>query len=418
MRTVIIGGGLVGLSTAQALIERGETVLVLEARESVGLETSFANGGMLTPALPEPWNSPGVFGHLLTSLFQPRAAMKLRLRAIPSLLTWGTGFLLNSRKSRYLAATLDNHKLARYSLAKTLGISQRLNLRYDLSENGTLCIFQDAGHMDDRRQLGRLLEPHGLRMQELDVEQVIDKEPVLAPIRNKLAGGIWFPDDAHGDSHLFCQELATEIVRQGGEIRTGVSVSRLDASRGRISGVVTSQEVIAAARVVVAAGSRSPALLRSVGQAVAVKPAKGYSITLDASGLGKLPRCAVADDASHAVVTAFGSRLRICGTAEFAGFDKGLTPERVDNIFHVFESVLPQLAAQADRGSVKAWAGLRPMSNDGRPFIGAGSVDGLFINTGHGALGWTMAMGSANVVADLICGVAPATEYRAFDPLR
>jgi D-amino-acid dehydrogenase len=344
--------------------------------------------------------------------------MKLRLRAIPSLLTWGVGFLRNSSNRRYLSATLDNYRLARYSLEKTLRVTGERNFKYDFSDHGTLCIFQDAAPMAERRQVGRHLADLGLAMQELDVDQVVDREPLLAPIRERLVGGIWFPDDARGDAHLFCRELAVAIVAAGGEIRTDTIVSGLSRANGRINGVIVGGELVPADRVVVAAGSYSPKLLASVGQSVAVKPAKGYSITADASELGPLPNTAVVDDSSHAVITAFGSRLRVCGTAEFTGFDKRLTRERVDNLFRVLESVFPELAARVDGEKIEAWAGLRPMSNDGRPFIGAGAVEGLYINTGHGALGWTMAMGSANVLADLICGKTPETDHLPFDVLR
>lgn len=418
MQTIIVGGGLIGLSTAHALLERGEEVLVFERLDGVGQDTSFANGGMLTPSLPEPWNGPGVFGHLASSIFNPQASMKLRLQQIPSLLTWGLKFLRNSSEDRFLAATLDNHRLARYSLEKTLEISTRLDFQYDFSEQGTLCIFQDAAHMDDRRRVSHHLRDCGLQMQELDVEQVVAREPVLESVRDKIIGGLWFPDDARGDAHLFCRELASAVTAAGGEIRTGTSVSQLTCDNGRMTGIVANGKSFAADRVVVAAGSYSPHLLGTIGQSVSVKPAKGYSITIDGSGLGKLPGSAIADDSSHAVITSFGERLRICGTAEFAGFDKRLRPERVNNLFDVFESVLPEMAVRVERNHFNAWAGLRPMSDDGRPFIGAGSIGGLFINTGHGALGWTMAMGSANVLADLICGTMPDTDHSPFDPLR
>lgn len=272
--------------------------------------------------------------------------------------------------------------------------------------------------MDDRRKICEYLKDSGLQALELGVDEIVAREPVLEPGHKRIIGGFWFPDDARGDAHLFCQELAAAVVAEGGEIRTRSPVSQLLSDNGEISGVVTKGEPIKARRVIVAAGSHSSKLLGSVRCSVPVKPAKGYSITVDGRELGELPNSAIADDASHAVIAAFGSRLRVCGTAEFAGFDQRLTPQRVNKLFHVLESVLPELAARVERRQVDAWAGLRPMSNDGRPFIGAGSIQGLFINSGHGALGWTMAMGSANVLADLICGRTPETDHSPFDPLR
>jgi len=414
MRTVVIGGGLIGLCTAQALVEREQEVLVLEAREGVGLETSFANGGMLTPSLPEPWNGPGVFAHLLGSLFNPRASTRLRLRAVPSLVSWGIEFLKNATPDRYLAATRDNFRLACYSLQKTLEVTQRLDLAYDLSERGTLCIFEDAGHMAERTGLCKDLADLGLAMRECGVAQVIDIEPTLAPIRDRLVGGLWLPGDARGDAHLFCCALARAMAGQGVRIVTRSTVTRLVVAGGRVLGVATDAGILRADRVVVAAGVRSPALLETAGQSVPVKPAKGYSITMEGSTLGRLPDVTLLDDVSHTVINSFGDRLRIAGTAEFAGFDKTVTPARIDNLLRALDSVLPDLAAKVDRDAVKPWVGLRPMSSDGRAFIGPTATDGLFVNTGHGALGWTMAMGSAHVLADQIIGRQPEVDAQPF----
>jgi len=419
MRTIIIGGGLIGLASAQALIERGHDVLVLEAREDVGLETSYANGGMLTPSLPEPWNGPGVLMHLLKSLFDPHAALKLRPHVLPSLFGWGLKFLKHSKPSRYLAATADNYRLAVFSLAKTLDVSRRLALSYDLAERGTLCLFEDRASLEDRRRVCELLAPLGLRFENYAPAAVVAAEPLLEPIRDRLIGGIWLPDDARGDAHRFCQALAAALREQGGEIRTGVRVQRLVTARGRVTAVLLpGNDELAADRVVVAAGVHSPHLLRTVGVRVAVQPAKGYSITIDARDLGPLPSAAIADDASHAVVTTFGTRLRVVGTAEFAGFDKRLTPARIDNLQRILARLLPQLAARIPPSAARAWAGLRPLSADGRPYIGPTAIPGLFVNTGHGALGWTLAMGSGHLLADLLGGTPTAIDPTPFLPAR
>jgi len=418
MRIIIIGGGLIGLASAQALIERGHDVLVLEAREDVGLETSYANGGMLTPSLPEPWNGPGVLTHLLQSLFDPRAALKLRPRVLPSLVGWGIAFLRNSRESRYLAATEDNYRLAVFSLARTLDVSRRLALNYDLAERGTLCLFEDRANLENRRQVCELLAPLGLRFEDYTPAAVVAAEPLLAPIRDRLVGGIWLPDDARGDAHRFCQALAVAIREQGGEIRTGTRVQALVRVKGRVAAVLTGDGEVAADRIVVAAGVDSSLLLRGVGVRVAVQPAKGYSITIDAGDLGPLPSAAIADDASHAVVTTFGTRLRVVGTAEFAGFDKRLTPARIDNLHRILAHLLPRLAARISPADDQPWAGLRPLSADGRPYIGPTSIPGLFVNTGHGALGWTLAMGSGHLLAGLLDGTPTAVDPTPFLPCR
>ena len=399
---LIIGGGLIGLATAQVLVEQGEHVRVLVAREGVGLETSFANGGLLTPSMPEPWNGPGVYRHLAASLFRSSSSMQLRLRALPSLLSWGITFLRNSTPGRFYSATDDNYRLAVYSLDKTLALSERLQFDYDFLDAGTLSVFQNAEQMAERQAISDHLACHGLMSVTVVRDEIVALEPLLKDVADKLIGGIWFPDDASGDAHLFCRELAREVIAGGGEIDTGMRVTGLILRNGKMTGVDTNRGRIDASRVVVAAGVYSPHLLRGVKHALPVKPAKGYSVTVDAEGLGELPGVAIQDDESHAVISRFGNRIRVVGTAEFAGFDTSIGKARIDHLLGVLESLLPDLASRADRTSAEAWAGLRPMSNDGRPFIGSGNIEGLFINAGHGALGWTMAMGSAHLLADQI----------------
>ena len=416
--TVIIGGGLIGLATAHALAERSEEVLLLEAEDGVGMDTSFANGGMLTPSLPEPWNGPGVFGHLVTSLLRPGAPMKLRVGAIPSLFTWGIGFIRHSGRRSYYAASEHNYRLAAYSLEQTRAITDRLELQFDYADRGTLCIFEDEAHLQDRQALCERLAPLGLVSRRLKAGEVMETEPTLAPSADRLAGGIWLPDDARGDAHQFCRELARVVTGAGGEIRTNTRVTGIEVDKGKVAAVVTANGRIAAQRVIVAAGSYSAALVRPLGIRLALKPAKGYSLTIDGDGLGSLPDVAIGDDATHTVVTSLGRRLRVAGTAEFAGFDKSLTPARVAALYRALEAVLPEIARRVNRDKAEAWTGLRPMSNDGMPFVGPTGIDGLYVNSGHGALGWTMAMGSGSLLADVIAGRDAAIDPGPYLPVR
>ncbi len=343
----------------------------------------------------------GIIG-LAASLFRSSAAMQLRFRAIPSLMSWGVAFLRNSTAKRFYAATKDNYRLAVYSRDQTLALTEKLELDYDLLDSGTLCLFQNSQQMAERQAICDHLAKLGLRSRNVDRNEIDEIEPTLKDRADKYTGAIWFPDDALGDAHLFCKELARTVVAGGGEIDTGMRVSKLIREKGKMLGVDTNRGRIDAQRIIIAAGVHSPPLLRSVAFSLAVKPAKGYSLTFDCKDLGDLPGVAILDAASHSAISRFGRRIRIVGTADFAGFDKSIAQSRVDQLFAVLESLLPGLAAKVDRGAGQAWAGLRPMSSDGRPFIGAGNIEGLFINAGHGALGWTMAMGSAHLLADQI----------------
>lgn len=418
MRTIVVGGGLLGLCTASALVNRGEDVLVLEAREDVGLEASFANGGMLTPSLPEPWNGPGVLKQLMKSLIDPAAAVKLNMREIPSLIGWGLDFLVHSTAEHHHAAAADNYRLARYSLGLTLDAGRRFGLDCDLAEGGSLCIFTDAAGAEARLEACRRLSAHGVAARVCSSEEVAQIEPALAPIAAQLAGGIWLPDDARGDAHRFCTQLAAAIVGQGAELRTDTRVTALLSAEGRMTGVSTPAGRLPAQNVIVAAGTATPHLLQTLGEALAVQPAKGYSITVNEMERSRLPRVTIVDDQSHTVFAALGNRLRVAGTAEFAGFDTTLPPARVQNLFRSLHAVLPELSADVDRRRVEAWAGLRPLSSDGRPFIGPGRTRGLWLNTGHGALGWTMAMGSGELLADQLTGRSTAIDPTPFLPAR
>jgi D-amino-acid dehydrogenase len=408
--TVIVGGGLLGLATAQALLERGEPATVIEAREDVALETSSGNAGMMTPSMGDPWNGPGVHRHLAASLLDPRSPMKLRLRALPSLTTWGVRFLRNSASDRHLAATEANFLLGSYSVQQTRSLRERLGLDYDAADRGTMKVFRDPAAMQPPLELARHLAKLGLQVIELDAAGAVAEEPMLADIRRHIAGALRFPDDAVGDSMKFCQGLRSGLVRAGVGVRVSVRAERLLVDRGVVRGVATDRGEVEADRVIVACGTWSPKLLRSAGVSLPVKPAKGYSLTVDVTGAIRRPGIPVVDDAMHAAVAPLGDRLRVAGTAEFAGFDTTIDRVRVENLAALLRAIYPGLARSVDFSKAVAWTGLRPMSCDGKPFIGESAVRGLYVNSGHGHLGWTLAVGSGQLLADLVVGRKPAID--------
>ena len=228
MSTIVIGAGLMGLASAYALRDRGVEVTILEAREGAALETSFANGGMLTPSMPEPWNSPGVYRHLAASLFDPRSSMKLRPSSIPSLFGWGIKFLRHSSPQRYRAACADNYALASYSLTKTQAVTERLGLEYCRGTRGTLSVFRNAADFAEKDAVCRHLQTLGMRYEVLGVDDMVGIAPVLEEIRGEIHSGILYPGDEHGDAHLFCRGLADAFLQAGGEIRYGVGVERIE----------------------------------------------------------------------------------------------------------------------------------------------------------------------------------------------
>lgn len=418
MTTLIIGGGLMGVTTAWALLERGEAVTVLEGKDGVALDTSYANGGLLTPSMPEPWNGPGVFRHLLASLFQPRSPMKLRLRAVPSLTGWGLRFLRYSARRHHEPACRDNYRLARYSLDRNGALTERLDLAYDRGTAGTLSIFRESADFAAKEAVCRLVAPLGMRYSVLGVDDIVARVPALGDIRDELYNGILYDDDEWGDAHRFCRGLAEACRRAGGGFEFGCEVTGIAVDGDRVSGVSTRAGRIEADRVVVAAGAASPALLRPAGYRLPVRPVKGYSVTVDLAGVAEPPPLPVIDDSMHAGLTPLGTRLRMVGTAEFTGFDRRIDRVRTDNLYRLFERTLPSLAARVDPDSATPWAGLRPVSCDGKPVIGAVGPRGLYVNSGHGPLGWTMATGSAELLADLVTGARPALDPAPYAPGR
>lgn len=412
--TVIVGGGLAGVTSAWELGRRGVPVLLLDAHPQLSMGASFANGGMLTASMSDPWNGPGAFQALVGSLFDPYAALKLRLHALPSLTGWGLKFLANSTRDKHALATRNAYRLARRSLELTDQLGRELNIAYDAASKGTLKVFATRAAAEGPIALAERLRADGLRFEVLDRAGVIAVEPELEQGSENFACGLYYPDDASGDARAFTLGLADKARQAGVRIMTETRVKRILVEGGRISGVMTDREAISATRVVIASGTASPALTRPLGVGLAIKPAKGYSVTIPTEGWSDRPGLAVVDDVMHAAIAPIGDVIRLAGTAEFAGVDRTLDLQRIDNLHRIFARLYPHLAAGVDPAKVRPWTELRPMSADGLPFIGPAGPDGLWINAGHGHLGWTLAAGSAELLADLVTGAPPALEARPF----
>lgn len=417
-KVIVVGAGLAGVTTAHELARRGHETILIERHQGVGLDASYANGALLTPSMAEPWNAPGVHRLLAASLFDPRSAMKLRLSAIPSLIGWGSRFLACSTSARHEAATKASFILAKYSVGRTRDVRAELGLTYDAKTVGTLKIFRTTAAMESALAIASKLEPLGLRFEVSNGDEAVAAEPALAEIRSRIIGALRFPDDESGDARQFCEQLANAFCKAGGILWTHACVTELSVKRSTVSGVMVGERVECAGSVIVAAGSTSADLLRQVGVSVPIRPVKGYTVTFDASHIERGPVIPIVDGALHAAIVPLGSRLRVAGTAEFAGENRRLVEERVDKLLMLPNTTLPRIARQFSRASAQAWAGLRPMSPDGLPFIGPTRISGLYINAGHGHLGWTQAMGSACLLAGTVDGKNPDIDPSPYSAMR
>jgi D-amino-acid dehydrogenase len=400
MKIVVIGGGLLGVTTAYYLASGGHQVIAIDRNDGPGKGASFANGGLLTPSMADPWNSPGSWRVLLTSLARPQSAMKLRMRALPSLLTWGVRFLRNSSPAVFERNTRNNLRLAQYSLAVMRTIRDETGVEYGRAALGSLRVFRNTGALDSAIRTAGKWSSEGLVARELTVLEVLTLEPALEPIADDLAGAIHYQDDEVGDAYRFCIGMRDAAARKGVSFRFGVDATSLIVHSRRIAGVMTNRGRLDADAFVIAGGSYSARLARTARVNLPVRPVKGYSVTFAAPMVGTPLRIPIVDDQLHSVVTPLGGNVRVAGTAEFTGYDLTVRRDRIANLIELLRTLLP--SSSFDMATAKPWCGLRPMSADGVPIVGETSVSNLFVNTGHGHLGWTMAVGSARLLADVI----------------
>jgi D-amino-acid dehydrogenase len=418
MRVLVIGSGLLGVSSAWFLAREGCEVTVVDRLGAAAQGTSFANAGMLTPSMADPWNSPGILWRLLSWLGREDAPFLLRPRALPAMLGWGLAFLAHSTPARQRAAMDANLRLATYSLATMRDLRSDLKLAYDERGNGTLKVFRDRKAFDAASARNAVLAGLGLDVHSLTPALAVALEPALAPVRERLVGAIHCPADESGDAHAFTLALAGHARAAGVQFLFGREVTGFEHAGGRLNAAFAGAERLEAGQFVVAAGSWSPLLLRPLGVRLPVQPVKGYSITLPAGHWPAAPRMPIVDDALHAAATPLGDRLRVAGTAELAGYDCEPTPARIENLFTLLLELFPEYPQPLDRTKAAPWAGLRPMSPDGVPRIGQLGFDNLFVNTGHGHLGWTLAAGSGALLADLVLGKATQLAAAPYRPNR
>ena len=399
--TLVIGAGVVGATTAYYLAREGIPTTVVDAASEVALDTSFANGGLVTPTTAFPWSSPGSLKLMLQSMGREDSPLLLRLTDIPRLGSWGLRFALNCRPSKYRQSAKALSTFATHSLQELTGLLAQRKVRYQVHEGGLLQIYRDEEGVRACRAYASFLQGMGVTYQLLDREAVVALEPSLLPISSSIRMGLLLPGDVWGDAREFALAVESACRELAVEFRYGVKVTGLRVEHGHISGVETDGGIIPAKQVVVCAGPATPSLLKQHGLNAPIQPVKGYSITLRKADIGFLPNRPIVDDHAHLGVTPLGDRLRVAGTVEFAGEDRTVSAARIANLTRALTGLFPGISIPED---VSAWAGLRPMTPDGLPIVDGTSIGGLYVNSGHGALGWTLACGSADLLRRMIMG--------------
>ena len=449
MRIAVLGAGVIGVTTAWYLRQAGHEVELVDRQPAVAQETSFANGGQISVSHSEPWANPGAPALALRWLGREDAPLLFRLRADPAQWLWGLRFLQQCLPWRSRANTALAFRLALYSRQQLQQLRASAALDYDHSTRGILYLYADAAGMAHGQSRAQWLQQQGFAAQVVTPEQCQVLEPALmaapggSPVVRWL-GGIHAPSDEGGDACKFTTALAARAVAAGVRLRLQTSVERIDVERGRVARVMLRSlaEALPAQRAalqvrlqeplqeplqelradayVVALGSYSTRLLAPLGLRLPVYPVKGYSLTIPldpALPAGHAPLGSISDEAHKLVFTRLGDRLRVAGTAELNGFDTRINAVRCEALLQRTHALFPQMVfPEGGLAALRPWSGLRPMTPAGLPCIGPTRLDNLFLNTGHGTLGWTMACGSAALLADLVSGRPPAIDATGLLP--
>lgn len=405
MKVAVLGAGVIGVSTAHALSMLGHDVVVIDRQQSVAEETSFANGGQISSAHTTPWAAPHVPFQAFKWMFQADAPLLFKpLRWDPALWRWSLRFLANCTNRRAALNFEKALRIATYSRGVLQAWRQRHGLQYNQTTGGLLYIYRDQSTAEDGRATAQKLIDHGLSQTILDRDALLAEEPALADADVPLVGGVLSPDDETGDARLFTEVLAKIAEDANVTFRFGTSIKALTTRNRDITGIATDQGTIEADAYVVCLASETPRLLKPLGLDIPIYPAKGYSMTSPITISDAAPSRSITDESKFVVITRLGDRLRAAGTAELAGWNTALDPVRLAPIIAATRSLFPNAADYSD---IEPWCGLRPATPDSVPIIGGTAYGNLFLNTGHGTLGWTMACGSGQALADLISGRTP-----------
>lgn len=405
MKVIVLGGGVIGLCTAYYLARDGAQVTVIDRQSGPALETSFANAGQISPGYSAPWAAPGIPHKAIKWLLQQHAPLAIRPDGSAQQLKWMLQLLKNCTAERYQINKARMMQLAEYSRDCFIKLRNETAIAYEGRQLGTLQVFRTSRQVEAMQKDIAVLQECGVPYNVLDKDGILQAEPALATSIHKLQHiALQLPNDETGDCYLFCQSLVEQAEKLNVTFCWNQKIEQVLVDKKKITGIQIGDEIITADYYVIALGSYSPALLNQIGLDIPVYPVKGYSLTIPIVNAAAAPVSTVMDETYKVAITRFDQRIRVGGMAELAGFDLGLNPRRRATLEMVVHDLFPD---GGNLAQTEFWTGLRPMTPDGTPVIGPTQFDNLFLNTGHGTLGWTMSAGSGRVVADMIHGRRP-----------
>ncbi|EON17801.1 amino acid dehydrogenase [Cupriavidus necator] len=408
MRVLVLGSGVIGVTSAWYLAKAGHEVTVVDREAGPALGTSFANAGQISPGYASPWAAPGVPLKAIKWMFQQHAPLSIRPDGTLFQLQWMWQMLQNCSAERYAVNKERMVRLAEYSRDCIRALRAETGIAYEGRQQGTLQVFRTDEQLQGAAKDIAVLEEAGVPYQLLSREELAASEPALAAVRHKLAGGLRLPNDETGDCALFTQRLAGMAELLGVKFLYNRSIDRLMTQGDAVTGAVVDGQPMDADLVVVALGSWSTQLVKPFLRGMSnlpVYPLKGFSITVPLSDPSRSPESTVLDETYKVAITRFDDRIRVGGMAQIVGYDRSLDPAKRRTLEHVVTDLFP---GAGDVSQATFWTGLRPMTPDGTPIVGPTQVRGLWLNTGHGTLGWTMACGSGKLLSDLVSGTSPA----------
>lgn len=413
MKVVVLGAGVVGIASAWFLAKAGHQVTVIDRQPAAGLETSFANGGQISVSHAEPWANPSAPLKFFKWLAREDAPLLLRLRADIRQWQWCLRFLRECTPARTRHNMAQLVHLGLYSRAKLRELRVETGLQYDHLEQGILHFYTSQREFDAAQAPARIMREFGCELELKTPDECVAIEPALAHVRDRIVGGSMTPSDESGDAHLFTQRLAALCAGRGVGFAYGSRIERIQAHGGNIEGVSVigpdqRTQMVSGDAYVVCLGSYSPHLLESLGIRLSIYPAKGYSVTMPVADPARAHRVSLTDDEYKLVFSRLGERLRVAGTCELNGYDTSLNQVRCEAIVRRVQELFP---GAGDVERAEFWTGLRPLTPSNVPYIGLTRYLNLYLNTGHGTLGWTHSCGSGQAIADIVSGRTPEVDF-------